>query len=73
MDRDYALRWLHLGFRDPRYRDVIEKQHRISREHVVGIWAEQEALDAAREWPQGPALLIAPRYEAGRPLLARHP
>jgi hypothetical protein len=40
--------------------------------YVIEIWAEQEALDAAREWPAGPALRVAPRYAAGRPRLARH-
>jgi hypothetical protein len=67
-DRSYALRWLHLGLaRDPRYRDVIDKQRRIGKEHVEEIWAEQEALDAARHWPDGPPLGIADRYVVGRP------
>ena len=35
--------------------------------HVVEISTEQEALDAAREWPDGPPLRIADRYAAGRP------
>jgi hypothetical protein len=47
-DRNYVLRWLYLGFRDPRYRDLVEKQHALCKEHVEEIWAKQEALDAAR-------------------------
>jgi hypothetical protein len=39
--------------------------------HVIEIRAEHETLDAAREWPAGPALPIAPRCAAGRPRLAR--
>lgn len=35
----------------PRYRDVIEKQRRLAEEHVEEIWAEQEALNAARTGP----------------------
>jgi hypothetical protein len=40
--------------------------------HVIEIWAEQETLNAGREWPAGPALRVASRYAAGRPRLARH-
>jgi len=62
------LRWAHLGLaRNPRYRDVIEKQHRIAEAHISEIQAEQEALDATRHWPDGPPLRIADRYAAGRP------
>ena len=43
------------------------KVYVTSTSHVAGIQAEQEALDAAREWPTGPALRIAPHYAAGRP------
>jgi hypothetical protein len=68
MDRDFVLRWAHLGLaRDPRYRHIIEEQRRIAEEHIREIWAEQEALDAARHWPGGPPLRIADRYAAGRP------
>ena len=49
MDRDYVLRWAHLGVaRNPRYRHVIEEQRRIADEHIKEIWAEQEALNAAQ-------------------------
>jgi hypothetical protein len=43
------------------------ERQKIPAPHVVEIWAELEALDAAREWPAGPALQIADRYAAGRP------
>jgi hypothetical protein len=67
-DPDYALRWIPFGLaRDPRYRHIIEKQRRISKEHIEDIWAEQEAMDAARHWPDGPPLRIADRYAGGRP------
>jgi hypothetical protein len=49
MDPDYVLRWAHLGLaRNPRYRDVMEKQRRIAEERVKEISVEQEALNAAR-------------------------
>ena len=38
-----------------------------ARPHVVEIWAEQEALEVARHWPDGPPLRIADQYAAGRP------
>ena len=62
MDRDYVLRWAHLGLaRNPRYRHVIEAQHRIAKEHIKEIWAEQEAwmppgtgpTDHPCRWPPG--------------------
>ena len=63
-----VLQWAHLGAgRTGRAREIVEAQRRISRERVEEIWAEQEALDAARHWPDGPPLRVADRYAAGRP------
>ena len=68
MDRDFVLRWAHLGLGPILVTaDIIEEQRRIAEEHTREIWAEQEALDAARNWPGGPPLPIADRYAAGRP------
>jgi hypothetical protein len=68
MDREFVLRWAHLGLaRNPRCRDVIEKQRRIGKEHVEEIWAQREALDAARHRSDGPPLRVADGYAAGRP------
>jgi hypothetical protein len=43
------------------------ERQKIPASHLVEIWAEQEAADAARHWPDGPPLRIADRYGAGRP------
>ena len=72
MDRDYVLRWAHLGLaRNPRYRHVIEAQRRIAEEHIKEIWAEQEALNAARPPVRGSRLSLASRYAGGRPRRTR--
>ena len=68
----YVLRWAHLGLaRNPRYRHSIEEQRRIAKEHVNEIWAEQEAVNAARSRVRGSRLSLASRYAGGRPRRAR--
>jgi hypothetical protein len=37
------------------------------KDYIEEIQAEQEALDAARHWPDGPPLPFTDRYAAGRP------
>jgi hypothetical protein len=37
------------------------------QEHIAEIQAEQEALDAARHWPDRPPLRISDQCAAGRP------
>jgi hypothetical protein len=61
---DLELRYAHLGDRMTPAR--LRNQRRLE-EHIAEIQAEQEALDAARHWPEGPPLRIADRYAAGRP------
>jgi hypothetical protein len=46
-DRNFALKWAHPGLaRNPRYRDIIERQRRLGAEHIAEIQAEQEAKNA---------------------------
>jgi len=59
------------SLRNPRYRHVIEAQRRIAEEHIKEIWAEQEALNAARPPVRGSCLSLAPGYAGGRPRRAR--
>jgi hypothetical protein len=44
-----------------------ERAQKIADALPAEIQAEQEALDAARHWPDGPPLRIADRYAARRP------
>jgi hypothetical protein len=46
---------------------IIEEQRRIAEEHIKEIWAEQEALNAARPPVRGSRLSLASRYAGGRP------
>jgi hypothetical protein len=50
-DRDFVLKWAHLGrgrYRDPRHREIIEAERRAFEAHVDEIYAEQERKNAAR-------------------------
>ena len=68
VDRDFVLKWAHLGLgRNPRHRKIIEEQRRI-HEALVAEWqAEQErknAVLAARVVPNT-RLTVVPRYAKG--------
>ena len=71
MDRDYVLRWAHLGLgRNPRHREIIEEQRRSFEANVADIQAEQEEKNAelaARKARSGNSmrLAVAPRYAKG--------
>ena len=42
-DRNFVLRWAHLGLgRNPRQRQIIEEERRALEAHVADIQAEQE-------------------------------
>ena len=69
-DRNFVLRWAHLGLgRNPRHREIIEEQRRAFEAHVAEIQAEQEqknAALAARKASRNPTrLAVAPRYAKG--------
>ena len=70
-DRNFVLRWAHLGLgRNPRYRHIIEEQRRISEEYVKEIRAEQEVRNAELhkiDLSHVPPMRVAARYAAGRP------
>ena len=70
-DRSFVLKWAHLGLgRNPRYRDIIEKQRRLGAARIAEIQAEQEQRNAALrkiDHSHMPLLQIAERYAAGRP------
>ena len=47
-DRNFVLRWAHLGLgRNPRHRQIIEEERRAFEAHVAKIQAEQEQKNAA--------------------------
>jgi integrase len=43
-----------------RYPEIMAEQRRIAEKHITEIQVEQLAADAARNWPTGPALQLAP-------------
>jgi hypothetical protein len=46
-DRNFVLRWAHLGLgRNPRHRQIIDEERRAFEAHVAEIQAEQEAKNA---------------------------
>ena len=70
-DRNFVLRWAHLGLgRNPRHRQIIEEQRRAFEAHVADIQAEQEQHSAALASRmvlsfRGRYLTLAPRYARG--------
>jgi hypothetical protein len=66
-DRNFVLRWAHLGLgRNPRHRQIIEEERRAFEAHVADIQAEQEQcnteLAARMAAVGGRRLMVAPRY-----------
>lgn len=63
------IRYAHLGSgRNPRNREILERNRQAAKHHVEAIWAEQEAKNATLPDLSGqPTLQIAPRYATGRP------
>jgi hypothetical protein len=61
---DLELRYAHLSHR---WTPAREERRRRLQEYIAEIQTEQEALEAARDRPDGPPLRIADRYAAGRP------
>ena len=68
-DRNFVLKWAHLGRgrnRDPRHREIIEEERRAFEAHVAEIQAEQEQcnteLAARMAALSGRRLTAAPRY-----------
>ena len=71
-DRNFVLRWAHLGLgRNPRQRQIIEEERRAFEAHVADIQAEQEQKNAAlaARATDPTRLGLAPRYANG---IARH-
>lgn len=70
VDRNFVLRWAHLGRgRNPRHRKIIEEERRAFEAHVAEIAAEQEqknAALAARVATFSTRLTLAPRYANGK-------
>ena len=70
VDRNFVLRWAHLGLgRNPRHRKVIESERRDFEAHVAQIQAEQEqknAALAARVATFRTRLTLAPPYANGK-------
>lgn len=72
VDRNFALRWAHLGRgrgRNPRHRQIIEEERLAFEAHVAEIQAEQEqknAALAARVATFSTRLTLAPRYANGK-------
>jgi hypothetical protein len=70
-DRNFVLRWAHLGLgRNPRHREIIEEQRRSFEANVADIQAEQEQKSAelaARKASssRNMRLAVAPRYAKG--------
>ena len=70
VDRNFVLKWAHLGRgrpRPPEHRKIIEEQRRAFEAHVDEIYAEQEqknAVLAARKTSSA-RLGVAPRYAKG--------
>jgi hypothetical protein len=73
-DRSFILKWAHLGYGNPRDREVVEANRRTLEAHIAEIQAEQEANNAELHKINhrhiGP-LRIAERYAAGRPRALR--
>ena len=64
-DRNFVLRWAHLGLgRNPRHRQIIEEERRAFEAHVAEIQAEQEQKNAAlaARKTSSARLGVAPRY-----------
>ena len=78
-DRNFVLRWAHLGLgRNPQHREISEEQRRAFEAHVADIQAEQgqkSAELAARKASSinSMRLAVSPRYAKGiaRPLRSR--
>ena len=67
-DRNFVLRWAHLGLgRNPRHRQIIDEERRAFEAHVAEIQAEQEAKNAtlAARATNSTQLEVAPRYAKG--------
>lgn len=66
-DRNFVLRWAHLGLgRNPRHREIIEEQRRAFEAHVAEIQAEQEQKNAAlTARATNPTRLAVARYARG--------
>ena len=67
-DRNFVLRWGHLGLgRNPRHRQIIEEERRAFEAHVADIQAEQEQKTAAlaARATDPTRLGVAPRYAKG--------
>ena len=64
-----VIRYAHLGSgRNPRNREILERNRQVAQRHIEEIQAEQERKNAElRQRSYGPPLCIAPRYAAGRP------
>jgi hypothetical protein len=69
-DRNFVLKWAHLGRGRPRplqHREILEEEKRIFDAHVAEIWAEQEEKNAAlaARATDHTRLEVAPRYAEG--------
>jgi hypothetical protein len=68
VDRNFVLKWAHLGRgrpRPPEHRKIIEEERRAFDAHVAEIQAEQEQKNialAARVVTFTTRLTVAPRY-----------
>ena len=69
VDRNFVLKWAHLGRgspRPPEHRKIIEEERRAFEAHVDEIYAEQEQcnteLAARMAGVGGRRLMVAPRY-----------
>jgi len=68
-NRDFVLKWAHLGRgRNPRHRHILHEERCLAKEHVEEIWAAQECKNAELPDLNGqPTLQVAERYATGRP------
>jgi hypothetical protein len=70
-DRNFVLRWAHLGLgRNPRYRHIIDEERHARDANIAEIQAEQEQRNAALhkiDRSHTSPLRIAARDAAGQP------
>jgi hypothetical protein len=68
VDRNFVLRWAHMGL-GSRYPAIMDEQRRAHKAHIAEIQAEQEECNAALhkiDYSHIPPLRLAGRYARGR-------
>jgi len=69
-----VIRYAHLGSgRNPRNREILERNRQVAQHHIAEIQAEQEQKNAelAARATNGTRLQVASRYANGRRAVSR--